>query len=233
MTFEELVKFTCDEVDRPDMTFSSDGGSGEAVRAVLASILTLHQREEYWRDVVTIQTQFDNSAYIQAVDLDLLPRFRKMYYVRKWDNAYQASQLNPQTTPPIDLPSAYALGFMQEITPDAIFDTYGYELTNVWYAAGSSLYIKSNTAFQRALIGYYSYPALVPGTDGKYTGMASWIATNHPWAIIYHAASKIFTSIGQQDVSRKYDSPAGPGSDGGLVQQQIAIIDRNNIVAGR
>lgn len=231
MNFSELVSETCKEVNRPDFTFESEGGSGDAVSAVAASIITLHLRQQYWRDIVTLQAVFDTEGYLQTVDLDMFPRFRQIKYVRKWDDSYLASQINPLTQPPANSLAA-PLGFLEEISPAVIFDMYGYERTNVWYAAGSNLYIKSSSSFKKALIGYYSYPAMEPGPDGKYAGLNSWIASTYPYAVIYAAASKLFVTIGQQDTSRKYDRPSGPGDEGGLVQQQIIIIDRNNIVAG-
>lgn len=230
MNFAELVEKVCTEVDRPDMTFTADGGSGEAVNAVLASTITLHSREFYWRDVVPLQAKFDYAAYIQSIDLAVLPRFRRMNYVRKWVPTFQASQLNPATTPPANYTSG--LNFLTQVTPDNVIDNYGLEKTDTWYAAGNSLYIKSSTLLNYALIAYYALPRLVPGSDDRYAIYDSWIATTYPWAIIYHAASKLFTMAGQQDMSRKYDSPAGRNDDGGLVQQQIKIIDMNNITAG-
>lgn len=229
MNFSELVEKVCEEVERPDFTFKQDGGTGDAVNAVLGAILTLHMRELYWRDIVPVQAVFDAAAYIQSVDLSLLPKFRRMAYVRKWDPTQQASQINPTTQPPA---SATSLNMLQEITPDNIFDMYGYEKSNVWYAAGDTLFLRSNTALQYALIGYYAQPAIIPGTDNRYSATMTWIMDIYPYAIIYNAASKLFVTIGQQDTSRKYDRPASRGDEGGLVQQQISIIDRDNITAG-
>ena len=230
MNFSELVDKVCNEVNRPDMTFTQDGGSGEAVNAVLSSTVTLHTREFYWRDIATLQAKFDYAAYIQSLDLSVFPRFRRMSYVRKWDPSMQAFQSDPSVTPPANWPAG--LNFLAQVTPDNVMDTYGYEKTDIWYAAGNSLYIKSSTLLNYALLGYYALPRLIAGSDNRYSVFDSWIATTYPWAIIYHAASKLFAQIGQQDTSRKYDSPAGRNDDGGLVQQQIKIIDANNITAG-
>jgi hypothetical protein len=89
--------------------------------------------------------------------------------------------------------------------------------------------VKSATALQYVLAGWYGYP----NVDTKNNGLNfdSWIARELPYAIIYDAASKIFQMIGQQETSRKYDAPETPGSDGGLVQQQIRMLRIGNTVA--
>lgn len=232
MNFTELVNAVCSEVNRPDFTFEADGGTGEAPRAILGSILTLHMRETYWRDIRTVQAVFDTSAYIQSVELSILPRFRKMNYVRKWDAQYQASQVDPAVQAPSTASATRVLGLLDQITPDNIKDAYGYERTDVWYAAGSTLFIKSSTLLARALIGYYAQPNLISGTDGRYAQMDSWIAKEYPFAVIYHASGKLYSMSGQQDMNALYNRPPSRGDEGGLTWQQIAIIDRNNILAG-
>lgn len=233
MTFAELVSDICAEVNRPEMTFKSQGGTGEAVRAAISSTLTLHTRETYYKDIVEQLVMLPASAYIFAVPTDTLVRYRKMAYIRKWDPSWNAYQLDPTTGAPstaFGMPST--LGLLKEISPDNIFDIYAYERVNVWYAAGNIVQCKSDTALTQVKVGFYQRPNLTRDTAEDYPQYSSWIAEQHPYAIIYHAASKIFTSIGQLENSRKYDRPASRGDDGGLVQEQIKILDMNNIVGG-
>lgn len=233
MEFAEIVQQICDEVDRPEMTFKSQDGTGEAVRAAVSSVLTLHGREFYLRDIKEQIVILPASAYIFAVPVDALVRFRKVAYLRKWDPTWNSSQLDPSVQAPnLNMPNA--LNLLREISPDNLFDSYGYERDNVWYLAGTNLQCKSNTALTQVKVGFYQRPLVEPGEDGNYSLFDSWIAREYPYAVIYHAASKIFNSIGQNDNSRKYDRPpsAARNDAGGLVQEQIAIIDMNNIIGG-
>lgn len=229
MTFSELVDGICLEVNRPDFTFESDGGDGRAVAAALASLRYLHLRDFYVRDIKTAVLSFDSAAYIQLVDFSALPNFRSLAYIRKWDPTYSTSQQNPSTSPPGN--ASTALGFLREIKPPNIFDEFGLEQSDVYYMAGDTVYIKSSTSISQAFIGYYAVPTFQPGNDGRYSSLNSWIAASYPDAVIYHAASKLYASIGMQDKARTYDSPPNPrtGYEGGLVAQQLRLIDISNV----
>lgn len=227
MTFEELVEEVAVKTNRPDMGFEEDGGDGRIPRAVRTSLLTMHNKDYFYRDIQPAQVVFDTPSYIQLLDVDALPRYKSIAYIRKWDSSFLASQSDPTILPPLyntvsGIVSANdALAFIEIIDPSNILDGYGIEKQNVGYQINDAFYIKSSTAFQKALYGFYQFPILDIANKGVLIN--SWIAKLFPFAITMHAASAIFTAIGQQDVSRKMDSP------GGEVAEQVEELIKSNV----
>lgn len=235
MTFDELVSGVVLETNRPDLGSVASGGNGDIPQKVFNAILTLHTWNGMfaWQDIETARLSFEQSQYIQTVDLrsSVFPRFRALSYIRKWDNSlttFQAGgQINISTIPTGTLNVNNALAPIEIVDAGDYLDPYFHtEKTNLAYAAGDTLFIKSNTPLPAALIGWYAYPFLDRENNGA--GLDSWIAREFPQAIIYHAASAVFSATGYLDQSRKYDS------NGGLVSQQvIAILNAAATAQGR
>jgi hypothetical protein len=221
------------DIGRPDLGFIADGGDNRAINAVLASTLAMHQVDNFWKDIVASDVVFDAGAYIQTLDRRTMPRFRSIAYFRKWDPTFSAMQLNPTILPPI-VNSDLALKHLEivDLGTGGIFDSYGSERQDVCYAAGDTIFIKSSTLLTQGKIGYYARPHL----DIENSGVAynSWIAREHPWAIIYHAEAALFTTTGDLDRARELVRPAIPARDdpGGLVAQAIAALKMDNIELG-
>lgn len=223
MNLAELQAAVYTETNRPDMV-------AETLQAVLASTLRMHCLDFFYKDIATAQIVFDESQYIQVMDVTDLPRYRSICYMRKNDPSLAAFQQNPSILPPLtssiaglSLSVLLSMGFLQVLTPDNILDNYGAEKVDVCYQAGATLFFRSSTALKYVLAGWYAYPDLQAVTFN------SWIARELPYCIVYDAASALFQKMGQNEASRKYDSPTADG--GGLVQQQIRILLINNIVA--
>lgn len=232
MSFTDMVNMVITETGRDEMTFSEDGGTGEIPRALQAATLKMHGLDFFYKDIQTAQVVFDSSAYIQTLDVTTLPRYRNISYIRKWDPTLQTYQLNPTLLPPLfnsvgAINTQQSLGMLQVIDIDDIFDDYGTEKMDICYQAGSTLFIKCSNAISYALAGWYAYP--VVDISNHAANYNSWIANEYPFALIYDASSKIYAGTGQQDQSRKFDSPDGQG---GLVQGEISRILMNNVHLG-
>lgn len=166
-------------------------------RAIRVATLKAHHSDFYPRDLHESGIEWAVPAYIQSLEYrTVLPRFRALKFLRKYDTA--------------------AGDFFTVLTPEQILDDYGIERTNICYLSGEMLEIKSSTIDEHMIVGYYRHPVT---TENGYT---SWIALDHPDAIMYEAASKIFKQIG-------FDEQAA-----GMKQEmaeQFAILRSSNIQA--
>lgn len=169
MTLTELQQEVYSITNRPDLV-------AETLTAVRQSTLALHQSDFYWKDIYETGISFSASAYNQELEFrTILPRFRALKYLRKSDSTGAAG------------------AFFDVVQPESVLDNYGADRTNVCYAAGASIEIKSSTQFQYALLGCYLHP------DITVLGFDSWIANDHPYAIVYEAAEKVFKMIGKTE----------------------------------
>lgn len=230
MNLAELIEAVASESVRPDLI-----DDGTIMRAVLSSTLKLHTIDLFPKDVQTSQITFDTPVYIDTIDTSIFPRYRRLTWSRKNDNTV----ITNTTLPPLGSPgwwrNSNKFGFLKVLSPDDILDEYGIEKTNVIYGAGQQLWFKSSTPVQFLLLAFYQYPNLDTTTHDNgltYPNFSSWIAVERPYAIIFDATSKIFTTSGNLDQSRKYDSPATSTSDGGLVQNEIKRLLADNILIG-
>lgn len=224
MNYDELIAKVYIETARPDLV-------DETKSAVIASTQKMHGLDFFFRDLVDANVRFGTPLYIQALDVSALDRYRSFAYIRKWDASFNASQVNPRLPSPIATRGGVnlALAEFKLITPDDILDSYGSEKTEVAYAVGNSLIMKSATAFNCVKMCWYQYPLAVDDN----TLFSSWIADQYPYTIIFDAASSILQKIGMQDAARKYDAPPDPrsGYTGGLVWSQINNLKMANVIA--
>lgn len=235
MNFADMMKEVYIKTNRPDLVT-------QTISALRAATLKMHTIDNFPKDIVNGQIVFDSLAYIQNLDTHAIPRYRKMVFIRKQDPTLLGYEQNPLSLPPLfgglpGLGTSWSikerLGFLRPINPDNIFDSYGVEKLNVFYQAGSTIWMKVVPAIQYALCGWYAFPNIdvsSPDNGVTYPNFSSWIADERPWAIIYDAVSNILQTIGMQEASRKYDSPATGTYDGGLVQNEIKRLIADNIV---
>lgn len=190
-TFTEL----CDDVytltNRPDLT-------AEVKLAVKAATLKLHQADFFYKDLYETGVSFATEEYAQQLEYrTLLARYRALKYIRKTD-------------------VAGTLGiFFGVLTPSEVLDQYGTERVDICYGAGELLQIKSSTLFQYVLFGCYLNP------DVTEAGFNSWIALDHPYAIVYEAAVTMFKTIGYDEQSATY---------GRMAAEQAAMVRSSNIL---
>lgn len=144
----------------------------ETKLAVKAATLKAHQFDFFPKDLYEIGISWATPDYIQSVDYrTLIPRWRAFKYLRKYAN---------------NMPGK----LFTMLTPEQILDRYGYQKDDICYIAGDMLEIRSSTQDSNMIIACYLNPVL---TDNNYT---SWVAIDHPFAIVYEAARAIFKQIG-------------------------------------
>lgn len=173
MNFAELVSNVYTITGRPDRV-------AETSAAVQAATLRGHQSDYYYKDIFEAGVAFSSSDYIQNLDYRaLLPRWRALKYLRKYDYANSA----PST-------------FLTVIPPELVLDRYKVQKQDVCYVAGDYVQINSATQEQYYLLGCYINP------DVTSTGFDSWIALDHPWFIIYDAAAKVEVALGKLEEAK-------------------------------
>jgi len=147
----------------------------ETKLAVKQATLKMHQSDHYPKDLFESGITFQSPSNIQSVDYrTLVPRWRTFKYLRKYSNGYPGE-------------------FFTLLTPEETLDRYQINRENICYVAGEQLEIRSNTADSYALIACYLHPDI---TENNFT---SWIAVEHPYAIVYEAAAKVFKMLGQDE----------------------------------
>jgi hypothetical protein len=162
--------------NRPDLT-------AETYLALRAATLKAHQSDFFPKDLLETALMFDTSSYQQSLQYkQIFPRWRALKYVRKYDNV----NLTPGK-------------FIEIASVDSTLDSYAINREDICYIAGSNLQIRSIDQQQYYLIGIYQHP------DVTTTGYDSWIADEHPFAIIYEAARAVFKMIGFDEQSATFD----------------------------
>ncbi len=168
----------------------------ETKLAVKKATLKMHQSDDFARDIFETAIQWTPIAFIQSLQYaNIHPRWRKLKYLRKFNDSTPGE-------------------FFTILTPEETLDRYNVNKENITYLAGDNYEIRSNTEDTFMLLGAYVYPDL---GDDTYT---SWIADNHPYAIIFDAAATIFKSIGQDEKMASFRQD---------VAEQIALLKQCNI----
>jgi hypothetical protein len=161
---------------RPDLTDLTRS-------AIQAATLKAHRFDYFpkdlWLGSLNLGGTFTEALLSTEGATAVLPRFRTLKYVRKFENV-----------------SGVHGEFFTVIDPININDEYGVQQDNIAYLGGSQLVLKSRTAFSYVYIAYYTDPVIAVSLYN------SWVANTNPWAIIFEAAATIFRSIGQFDKFR-------------------------------
>lgn len=177
MTFDEMVAEVISITKRPDLI--------ERIKANLrAATLKAHHSDFYYRDLVEVPVQFTDLFYLQNfVPTEVVSRFRKAKYIRRW-----LGDVNGQ-------PGA----FLTPIQIENSIDGYGYTKTEVFYMAGQRLQMRGATQFDKVLFGCYQHPVVTPET-----AYDSWIAQEMPYVIVYEAARVTFKSYSFTEAANEY-----------------------------
>lgn len=190
-SFASLVSDVMLLTNRPDLV-------GETKLAVKAATLKAHQADDWIKDLYENSVEFSAAEYIQSLDFkSILPRWRKPRYIRKYDAAGSAVGT-----------------FLTYLEPEEVIDGYGLEKSDIFYVAGSNIQIKSSTQLQYILLGAYLNP------DITEAGYKSWIADDHPFAILYEAAAIVFKTVGHDEQNVAYRE---------MVKEQIQQLKQHAI----
>jgi hypothetical protein len=194
-TFAELLADTYTITNRPDMV-------NETKVAVKSATLKAHQIDFFPKDLFETGISWSPIGYTQSLDYRALnSRWRALKYLRKYDGSTSPG------TPGI---------FFTVLTPEQVLDSYGIQKEDVCYLAGEMIEIRSSTQDQYMLIGAYLNPDISEAT------YSSWIALDHPYAIIFDATATIFKMIGFDEQSAQYRQ---------MVAEQYQMIKISNIQA--
>jgi hypothetical protein len=193
MTLTDLINEVYTITARPDRV-------AETLSGIKSATLKAHQCDFFYKDMFEVGIAFTTSDYVQQIDYrSLIPLWRANKYLRKYD----ATSGTPGR-------------FLELIQPEQILDRYTVEKTNIYYTAGSFINVKSDTQEQYYLYGCYVNP------DVTSTGYNSWVAKDHPYAIVFDAAATVFKAIGKDDEAAAYRN---------LVGEQLAMVKESNIIS--
>ncbi len=157
----------------------------ETKLAVKAATLKAHQSDFYPKDLYEVGITWPTPDYIQSIEYrTLIPRWRAFKYLRKYADS---------------TPGA----FIKLLTPEQTLDGYNINKENVCYLAGEMLEIRSSTQDDYMILSCYINPIL---DENSYS---SWIALDHPYAIIYEAARSIFKQIGWDEQAQQIRQEVG------------------------
>jgi len=159
----------------------------QTAAAVRSATLKIHQLDYFYKDIFERSIVFPTDSYIQQLEYrPLFPRWRALKYLRK-------------TT---------AQGFDDGVfftvipVPEFVEDSYKINQVDVCYVAGDLIQIRSSSKFQYLIVGCYRNPDITTGTYD------SWVALDHPYAIIFEAAKSIFFQVGDSDQFAAYSRMA-------------------------
>jgi hypothetical protein len=193
MTLAELIAEVYTITGRSDRV-------AETLSAVKSATLKAHQSDYYYKDIFETGLDFGYTAYIQSLDYRaIIPRWRALKYIRKYD---------PDTSTPGK--------FLELIVPENVLDLYAVQKTDICYAAGAYIQIKTSTEQRYYLLGCYLNP------DITETGFNSWVALDHPYCIVFDAAATVFKAIGKDEEAAAYRT---------LVAEQLTMLRTANILA--
>lgn len=168
----------------------------ETELAVKKATLKLHQVDFFKKDLFETGITWSPVDYIQSLEYKVIhPRWRKLDYLRKYTDGQPGD-------------------FFIQLTPQESLDRYNVQKENICYLAGDMIEIRSNTEDTYMLLGAYLHP------DITTAGFSSWIADEHPYAIIYDAAASIFKAIGQDEKAAYFKQD---------VIEQIALLRQNQL----
>ena len=180
--FTSIVNDVYEITNRSDLV-------AETSLAVRQATLKLHQRDFYAKDLVESRVQFVTAAYYQSLAYaSLFPSFRKLSYLRKYENGA-----------PTD--------FLELITPTNTLDSYGISKEDICYLAGSVIQIRSSTSITDFLIGFFQNPTTNPELYD------SWVGALYSNAIVDESAARIFKTIGYDEQASAYKIFAKESAD--------------------
>lgn len=161
MNFADVVSAVVGITKRPDKQVETE-------RAVNAALSYFCLKEKFDKDLIEGSITIDSSIYGATISLASLTRFRHFKYIK--------------------VPGK--LSYLTKLDSDKIFSPGGMMQKNCYYTAGTNLtYILSSLA-PSLEVGYYTYPAVLSGTQ------THWLLESSPYCVIDKAAAEIFKLIG-------------------------------------
>ena len=170
----------------------------ETKLAVRQATLKAHHSDYYPKDIFETGVTWNTPANLQSLAYrDLFPQWRSLKYLRKYQDGVPGT-------------------FFTVLTPEETLDRYAINKENICYLAGEMLEIRSNTADSYLLLSAYIHPNI------SESAFSSWIALEHPYAIVYEAAAQVFKTIG-------WDEQSSAAKQN--VVEQIVLLKQNQLQA--
>jgi hypothetical protein len=192
MTYDELVSAVYTITGRPDRV-------GETSLAIYDATLKAHQSDFYYKDLFETGIIFDTIDYFQQIDYrSLFPTYRAIKYIRIYDNVNLAPG-----------------NFLTLVPTEKVVDGYLIQRQDIYYVAGAEINIYFCQPQQTIIAGVWLNPVAVQ------QNYSSWVALDHPFAIIYSAAATVFKAIGKDEEAAAYKT---------LVAEQYALLATSNIL---
>ena len=177
--FDSIVADVITLTNRPDL-------ADEIAVAVRTATLSVHMAEAFPRDSVAQLVKIPNSSYVTSLDAQaLFPRIRGLSSVQVVSVDY-----TPLEFPEIDI-----------VEMNDIRDPIYHELkSNIAYLAGTSVNVRTSVPAYGYLVEYFQLPLV------RREQYNSWIAQLAPDAIVYTAASVVFSTNGNEEKAKSYNN---------------------------
>lgn len=199
MTLDELLNEVYALTVRPDLV-------ADTKVCIRAATLKMHSVDFFYKDMQTALVTLPQSSFQFTIDTSQLAQYRAMSFIRKY---------YPDVVDPLTQTAGFAGEFLVRKDITDLMDSYRRAISNVWWAAGTNVNVRSAEALDSYMLGYYARPNI---TDA---GFSSWVAVEQPYAIVISAAAMLFKTIGYDEQSQKY---------GTMETEQIALLKMSNIV---
>lgn len=175
--YDGIVNDVVTLTNRPDL-------AAEIAIAVRTATLSVHSDAAYPRDLVAAAVQIPNPSYQFSIDAQSqFPRLRGLSTVRLLDDNFT----------PVEFPE------VEIIELGDIRDAIYHELkTDVCYIAGTSVNVKTSVPASGILLEYFQLPLI------RREQYNSWIAQLAPDAIVYSAASILYSTNGNEEKAASY-----------------------------
>lgn len=198
MNLAEIQAEVYSLTNRPDLV-------GDTLVAIRAATLKMHHTDFYYKDLCEAVLTLQSAEYVNSFETSLLANYRSMAFIRAW----YPTGINLQT----GQTTGKAGVKLTPIDFNSVLDSYGRDKQDVYYIAGKSVNLKLTTALATFLVSWYKHPNIVTAS------FSSWIAEEHPYAIVYDAAATVFKGIGYDEQAVRF---------GGLVAEQIGLLKLSN-----
>jgi hypothetical protein len=179
----------------------------ETLISLRKAIRKFHGAETFKRDLTTVRvnigalTPITANQYRWNIPLETFPNYRRFRTVQ-----YPSSLTPPSSSVAAPLQDSYYLGSPSkeyvEISPDNLFDSYGYEKPNYYFVTGDSLQLRSGWYVDCLDFSYYRWPDIPAAT----VTLTSWVVNTFPDAIIEEAAALIFKMTGKDEEYSRFQS---------------------------
>lgn len=142
----------------------------DIVRRIKNVTLQKHRKARFWRDIETVDLDLTVEGRNRTIDLTILPPHRDILQV-----------------------AIQGFGELKKLDISAALSAIAKNTPNCWYQLGHALHIQCNKAHGSILVAILAKPIV---EEAKYN---SWLAREHPYAIIDEVSAFIFGDSGQVD----------------------------------